>query len=73
METELLSALILKKHKRKHQKDDINIFSHQHQNRRFRKSKRRRHINKCKVMYREKKGELLKKPKQQIQNRMLLI
>ena len=52
METELLSSSISKKHKRKHKRDIITVFSHQRKNRRFRKSKRRRHNNERKTIYR---------------------
>ena len=63
MKTVLQSSLVLQRHKRKYQREYITIFTHQRKNRKFRKSKRKRHNNERKIKHRENKGELLKKPK----------
>ena len=63
MGTELLSSSISKRHKRKHKRDHITVFSHQRKNRRFRKTKRRRHNNERKTIYREKERGMIEEVK----------
>ena len=59
METQLLSSSISRRDKRKYKRDNITVFTHQRKNRRFRKSKGRRHTNKRKTMYREKERRMI--------------
>ena len=63
MEIELLSSSISKSHKRKYKRDKFTAFSHQRKNGRFRKSKRRRHNNERKNIYREKDRRMIKEAK----------
>ena len=62
-ETELLSSSTSKRHKRKYKRDNITVFNHQRKNRRFRKSKRRRHSNEHKTIYRENEKRIQNKPR----------
>ena len=63
MERGLASSSILQRYKRKYQRDDITIFSHQRKNRKFRKSKRRRHNNERKIKYRKKERRIIDEAK----------
>ena len=63
IETELLSSLISKRHKRKYKRDNITVFSHQRKNRRFRKSKQRRPNNEWKTTYCEKERRMIEEAK----------
>ena len=60
---ESLSSTIFKRQQSKYQRDNITIFDHPRQNRRLRKSKRRRHNNQRKLLYREKERKTIEEVK----------
>ena len=73
-ETESLSSSISNRYKGKYERYNITVFSLQRKNKRFRKSKRRRHNNERKTIYRENERRMIEEvKKQQAQDRMLLI